>query len=164
MKQGPRASLAAVLLLLSVMAIAQVEDTDAARLAARFARLAGSDENAMALVFALHSGSPASLAAEREEAGLPDVVAITPPTPPMTWNEVRIAMLNVQDVLVRVGIVKPTLEQLHAALLGGDLVQANGTRVAVRGVLQMRAEGLSWMDIARATSPLSGTRRVSGAR
>jgi hypothetical protein len=151
-----------VLLVLSPMAMAQVDDTDAARLAARFAHLAGSDENAMALVLALHSASAVRLATERG-GRLPEMISLVPPTPPMPWNEVRITLLNVQDLLVRARILKPTLEQLHAALVGGELDHPQGGRLPVRGVLQMRAEGLSWMDVARSTAPLPGMRAVSGA-
>lgn len=155
-----RMAWAAMLLLLSTMAIGQVEDSDAARLAARFAHLAGSAENAMALMLALHTGTTARLVAEGEGTGLPEVVAIAPPTGPMSWTEVRTTMLNVQDVLVRAAILRPSLNELHVALLGGELPR----RGEVRGVLQMRAEGFSWMDIARATSPQASARRISGAR
>lgn len=149
----------------SMMAMAQVEDTDAARLAARFLHLAGTEENAMALVLALRSGSTVQLAAVAARASdVPEMVALELPTPPMTWNDVRITLLNTQDQLVRAGIMKPTLDQLQAALLGGEITTFDGSPMVMRGVLQLRAEGLSWLDIARASDALPAMRRASGAR
>ena len=157
------AMFAAFLLGISMMAAAQVEDTNAARLAARFMHLAGNEENAMALVLALRSGSNVRLASESAR-GLPEMISLELPTPPMTWNDVRVTLLNVQDQLVRGGILAPNLEQLHAALLGGEVTTFDGDTMVLRGVLQLRAEGLSWLDIARASDALPATRKVSGSR
>jgi hypothetical protein len=149
----------------SMMAMAQVEDTDAARLAARFLHLAGTEENAMALVLALRSGSTVQLASPTTRASdVQEMIALEVPTPPMTWNDVRITLLNTQDQLVRAGIMKPSLEQLQAALLGGEITTFEGAPMVLRGVLQLRAEGLSWLDIARASDALPAARRVSGSR
>lgn len=163
MKTTVHACVAPMLLTLSLMANAQVEDTDAARLAARFLHLAGTEENAMALVLALRTGSMVQLAPASTRAdAVPEMVSLEVPTAPMTWNHVRITLLNTQDQLVRAGIMKPTVEQLQAALLGGEITTFEGTPMVLRGVLQLRAEGLSWLDIARASDALSTARRVSG--
>jgi hypothetical protein len=165
MRQRLQSLFAGIMMGCSMMAMAQVEDTDAARLAARFQHLAGTEDNAMALVLALRSGTTVQLAAPAARAnGVPDMLALEVPTPPMTWNEVRITLLNTQDQLVRAGIMKPTLEQLHAALLGGEVITLDGASMVMRGVLQLRAEGLSWLDIARASDALPAARQVSGAR
>ena len=129
-----QASFAALLTVFSLMATAQVEDTDAAR-----------------------------LAAAEDDAG-PEMVVLDLPTPPMTWHDVRITLLNTQDQLVRAGHLKPSLEQLRAALVGGEILTVEGTPVVMRGVLQLRAEGLDWLDIARASAAMPASRRVSGAR
>jgi len=48
------------------------------------------------------------------------------------------------------GITRPVHQQLHAALMGGE-VQPRGRRpVTLRGVLQMRAEGMNWGRVAAA--------------
>jgi hypothetical protein len=165
LQQRLQTGLAALLLGVSLLASAQVEDTDAVRLAARFAHLAGSDENAMALVLALHSGSTVQLAAFEGEAGaLPEMIALEVPTPAMSWADVRTTLLNVQDQLVRAGILRPTIEQLQAALMGGEIASPDGRPVPLRGVLQLRAEGLTWLDIARASAALPAPRRVSAPR
>ena len=156
--------LATILSCTSTMSTAQVGDTAAARIAAQFAHLAGGDENAMALVLALHNGAPVRLAAIGEESRVvPEMVSLELPTAPMAWNEVRVSLLNAQDQLVRAGIVRPSLEQLHAALLGGEVSATDGSAIPLRGVLQMRAEGLSWLDIARASEvlPANGQRPAS---
>ena len=156
---------ATLLLCTSTMSTAQVEDTAAARIAAQFAHLASGDENAMALVLALHSGTPVRLAAIGDESRVvPEMVSLDLPTPPMPWNEVRVSLLNAQDQLVRAGIVQPSLEELHAALLGGQVHAPNHSPVVLRGVLQMRAEGLSWLDIARASDNLQSSQAVSAPR
>jgi hypothetical protein len=156
---------ATLLLFASTMSSAQGEDIAAARIAAQFARLAGGEENAMALVLALHSGEAVRLAAIGEESRVvPEMVSLDLPTAPMAWNDVRVSLLNAQDHLVRAGIVQPTLEQLHAALLGGEVRTSEGWPVMLRGVLQMRAEGLSWLDIARASDALPPGRWVSAPR
>ena len=153
------------LLCIGTMSAAQVEDTAAARIAGQFAHLAGGDENAMALVLALRSGTPVRLAAIGDESRVvPEMVSLDLPTAPMPWNEVRVSLLNAQDQLVRAGIVKPSLEELHAALLGGEVSATGGSSVVLRGVLQMRAEGLSWLDIARASEVLPANRTVSAPR
>jgi hypothetical protein len=157
--------LAGLLMGASFLAVAQVEDTDAARLAARFVHLAGNGENAMALVLALRTGSTVQLAASDPAAReLPEMVALEIPTAAMSWNDVRITLLNVQDQLIAAGIVKPTIEQLQAALVGGEVISHAGSPRVLRGVLQLRAEGLSWLDIARASDALPAARRVSGTR
>lgn len=165
MKRTIRTSAAVLLLAASMLSAAQVEDTDAARLAARFQHLAGTEENAMALVLALRSGATVQLApAAARGNAVPEMVSLELPTPPMTWSDVRITLLNTQDQLVRAGIMKPSVDQLHAALLGGEIKAYDGSPVVMRGVLQLRAEGLSWLDIARASDALPGARKVSGAR
>jgi hypothetical protein len=137
-----RRSLQSVLLAIlisctTLLSQAQVEDTAAARIAAQFVRLAGSDENAMALVLALHSGEPVRLAAMGEESRVvPEMVSIDLPPQPLQWSDVRVALLNAQDQLVRAGIVKPTLEDLNAALLGGEVRGPDGA-YALRGVLRV---------------------------
>jgi hypothetical protein len=117
-----------------------------------FRTLAGSVENARALVEALHQGVPVRLVAPDLEAGeaLPCVTLVEPPTGPMSWNDVKMALMLTRDALMAAGITRPNHQQVHAALLGG-VVSPRGRRpVNLRGVLTMRAEGMNWGRIAAA--------------
>ena len=120
-----------------------------AKIAAGFTALAGSQDNAFALVEALRDGKPVDLiyplAGTDPE---PKVIAVAPPTGPMEWHDVRMALMLTRDALVSYGILRPTGEQLHAALLGGE-VPVPGIRLAAfRGVVRRRADGLNWGQIA----------------
>ena len=121
-----------------------------AKIAAGFINLAGSEDNAVALVESLHEGYPVRLIAASPvpDDSVPAVTTIVPPTGPMDWSDVRMALMLARDALVSVGISRPALEQLHAVLMGGEFVAPGGKLVAFRGVLQMRAEGFNWGRIA----------------
>jgi hypothetical protein len=123
--------------------------TMVAKIASGFMALAGSDENAVALVESLREGVAVQLTypgAHPED--LPKVVAIETPTPPMDWSDVRMALMLARDALAGVGVLRPSGELLHAVLMGGDAVVPSGRVVAFKGVLQMRADGLNWGRIA----------------
>lgn len=117
------------------------------RLAGQYAHLAGSEDNALALVMALHEGAAVTLMAP--DAADPEVTTIEPPTGRMGWNDVRFALVIAQDKLFRFGVRRPTGEQLQAALTGGEITRADGSVVDMEGILQMRANGLTWERIAR---------------
>ena len=72
----------------------------------------------------------------------------------MGWGNVKISLALAQDQLARLGITNPTAEQLQAALNGGDVIVTNAdgttTTTTLRGVLQMRADGMGWGNIAKA--------------
>ena len=132
------------------------EPPEARRIASRFTQLAGSDENALALVLALRNGVPvqlmrASANADESEA-LPDVISLEVPTGPMPWKDVRVSLLHAQDILVHAGLTRPDLEDVHAALVGGVVHTADGRVATLRGVLNMRVDGLTWVDIARVSA------------
>lgn len=130
----------------------------AARIAAYFANLAGSKDNALALVNALRTGTDVNLVTTTTVPGTggapptttTTTTTFTPPTSKMGWGNVKIALGLAQDALLRAGITKPTAEQLQIALLGGDIKTAAGTTVTLKGVLQMRADGMGWGQIAHA--------------
>lgn len=120
-----------------------------AKIAAGYVVFAGSEDNAVALVEALHEGAPVNLTFPQSgSAELPGVVAIEPPTGPMDWNDVRMALMLARDALVSIGVSRPSGEQLHTVLMGGETIAPSGRPVSFRGVLQMRAEGLNWGRIA----------------
>lgn len=103
------------------------EDRNASRIAAQFTRLAGSEENALALVNALHSGERVFLVSEAGGARMPVTTTFELPTGPMGWDDVMISLALARDSLVRAGITFPTVEELEAALLGGDVTTVRGT-------------------------------------
>ena len=118
-------------------------------IAANFAALAGGDENAVSLVESLREGVAVKLSYPgANPQALPRVVAIEPPTGRMDWSDVRMALMLTRDALTSVGVLRPSGEQLHAALLGGE-VSVPGDRVVVfKGVLRMRADGRNWGAVA----------------
>ena len=148
--------LALALLMTATLATGRADDAldpEAQRVATRFVKLAGSEDNALALALALHHGKPVQLLVATDDGALPEAIVVETPTGPMSWHDVRIALLHAQDVLLQAGFTRPPPAAVQAALVGGELVTASHHRVIVRGVLQMRVEGLSWVDIARVTSP-----------
>jgi hypothetical protein len=127
----------------------ETEDPVALKVASGFAALAGSEENALALAHAIHDGAPARLSMEDEASpAVPDFLVIEPPTGPMGWHDVRMALMLARDALRRHLVYHPTLEQLQAVLLGGEITTRGGKAVSLRGVLRMRADGLNWGAIA----------------
>lgn len=131
----------------------------AARFAAPFATLAGSPDNALALANALRTGTVATLATSSTDAAGATVVtttSITPPTKAMGWGNVSHALALTRFALQDAGIANPTAADLQAALLGGSVTAADGTTTTLAGVLQQRADGLGWGQIARSYGTTMG--------
>ena len=151
MKRAMQLFTGSVLLSLAPLAGADDDpDPAAARIAAAFVKLAGSEDNILALVCALREGVPVHLVSP-VDAGkdfMPEIVVIEPPTGAMPWNDVKLALMLARDLLQSHNIVRPTLVQLHAVLLGGDIETPAGLVVTLPGVLQMRADGIHWGRIA----------------
>lgn len=129
--------------------------TAAKRLIASYAGFAGSEANAAALVDGLRSGSSIMLTASNttsSEAGATtrvNAVTFMPPTKPMGYGNVRIALSLAQAQLAAQGISQPTPQQLQVALTGTGSTTAAGTAaVETPGVLQLRAQGLGWGRVA----------------
>jgi hypothetical protein len=124
----------------------------AGKIAAFFTNLAGSKDNANALVVALRNGTDVNLTTTTGTGATATTTTttFTPPTGKMGWGNVKIALALAQDSLLRAGITNPTPAQLQAALDGGTVTKADGTTVTLKGVLQMRADGMGWGQIAQA--------------
>ncbi len=131
------------------------------RLVNSFTTFAGSEENARSLVTGLRQGSEITLSAPTPAVpagtgATPAVqtstgVTFTPPTRPMGYGNVRIALSLAREQLAQQGITQPTPEQLQAALMGSTVTSGTGTAVTTTsfpGVLQMRADGMGWGQIA----------------
>ena len=140
--------------------------------ASSFITLAGSRDNAVALVTALRNGTAVTLASTTTGTGTgtttgtgtgtgttagtgtgtgtSTATTFTPPTGKMGWGNVFISLALAQNALAQAGITHPTSAQLQAALTGGDVVGVDGKTVTLKGVLQLRADGMGWGQIAQA--------------
>jgi len=171
MKPNMRLLAATVLTALAPLAMAQTTEAPppvvspgqaqvAGKIAANFVTLAGSEENALALVNALRNGTDVTLTTVvlppegSTEPPTTTTTTFTPPTGKMGWGNVKHSLALAQDALARAGITNPTAEQLQTALTGGDIVVTNAdgttTTTTLRGILTMRAEGMGWGNIAKA--------------
>jgi hypothetical protein len=130
-------------------AVSSAEPQAQSRLVADFSTFAGSDANARSLVKGLRQGSEINLAAGAR-AG--PATQFTPPTRPMDFGNVRIALVLAREQLAQFGITRPNPAQLKAVLIGGGVASRTNERVAtpvlLPGVLQMRAGGMGWQPIA----------------
>ena len=70
------------------------------------------------------------------------------PTGKMGFGNVKISLALAQESLRQQNITQPTSEQLHTALVGGQMVPGDSTTTTT-GILQMRAEGMGWGQIAQ---------------
>jgi hypothetical protein len=122
------------------------------RIAGRFATVAGSQENALALAIALRTGTAATLTTTSTDASgatVTTTTTMTPPTKPMGWGNVSHSLALAQTALAKAGVANPTSTDLQAALLGGTVTAADGTSATVTGVLEQRAGGMGWGQIAK---------------
>lgn len=115
-------------------------------MATSFTTLAGSEDNAAALVSGLREGSAITFddgVAETED------VTITP-SAPMGYGNVFITLAVAQKTLADAGITEPTLLDVKTALEGGDIQLSETQTLGLAGILKMRAEGMGWGEIAKA--------------
>lgn len=120
------------------------------KLSTGFSDWAGSPENSAALVNGLRTGQPITLRSAPTATSGGSIVTtttFTPPTKPMGYGNVRIALSLAQQQLASQGITQPTPQQLQTALMGGPLTTSSGV-TDQQGVLQMRASGMGWGKIA----------------
>jgi hypothetical protein len=104
---------------------------DGGELAAKYARLAGSEANARILVDGLSEGASFSIGE----------VAFTPPTGKMDFENVDLSLALADAKLKEQGVSAPTAAQLKSALIGD---------AEHPGVLALRAEGRGWRRVAQA--------------
>jgi hypothetical protein len=131
------------------------------RVAAPFSYFAGSPENAVALANALRTGTTANLSytttsADSSSQTTTTTTDITVPTRPMGWGNVSHALALASYSLHQAGIEQPTAADLQAALNGGTVTNANGQATTLAGVLQQRASGMGWGQIAQSYGTTMG--------
>jgi hypothetical protein len=100
------------------------------QLVQKYSAFTGSEENARTVVSGLREGADFDLGG----------TSFDPPTAEMGYGSVDTALALAQKNLAQQGVSAPTAEQLHAALIG---------TAEQPGVLQMRADGLGWGQIAK---------------
>ena len=114
------------------------------KIAADFQSFAGSKENSTALVTGLRNGSEDH--AQRRPASHRRRSLRRPSRWATATSRPRSSLAKYQ--LAQQGITNPTPEQLKTALNGGTITY-NGKTVEYQGVLQMRADGMGWGQIAQ---------------
>lgn len=118
------------------------------RLVTTYSGFAGSPENSASLVQGLRSGTPITLTDPLVVGGPPPLsTTFTPPTRPMGYGNIRIALSLAEAQLASQGITNPSAAELQGALMGSTVVGPNGTTTTA-GVLEMRASGMGWGQIA----------------
>lgn len=119
-----------------------------------FSAFAGSESNARSLVTGLRSGGPITLTsaggagatALAQGAG---TLRFTPPTRPMGYGNIYLALSLAKQQLAAQGIPNPTPQQLQLTLMGGTVISGNPPQTqTVQGVLQLRSQGMGWGQIA----------------
>jgi hypothetical protein len=70
------------------------------------------------------------------------------PTGKMGYGNVKISLALAQQSLSQQGITQPTSQQLYTALAGGQMTPGDPTTTTT-GILQMRADGMGWGQIAQ---------------
>jgi hypothetical protein len=144
------------------------------RISGTFTEFSGSSDNASALVGGLRQGTPVNLTSTAPD-GTVEITSFSPATGPMGYGNVRTSLALAQHQLATLGVTNPTPEQIAAALNGGSIayVAPDGTvtTTTLKGVLEMRAAGQGWGEIAQAygtklgpvISGLKATRVPAGA-
>lgn len=135
-----RKTLIAAALGLSLAAQAQ---TPATKIEHRFESFSGSSANSASLVTGLRTGGSITL------VGSGETTTFLSPARPMGYGNITRALDFAQRQLAASGIKDPTPTELQAALMGGTVTGPRG-RVTYEGVLQMRADGMGWGQIAHA--------------
>ena len=108
---------------------------------------AGSADNLANLADGLRTRTPVTLV-ESNPDGTLSTLTFTPPTRPMGYGNITHTLDYATRDLTAAGIDSPTMEQLHAALMGGSVTNAAGETTQLQGVLQLRSQGLGWGKIA----------------
>jgi len=123
------------------------EGVVSSRISSDFSAFAGSSANADALVTGLRNGSSITLTSTG--TGTPTSTTFTPPTGKMGYGNVYTSLALAKQQLAGAGITEPTAQQLQASLMGGTVTNSAGQTTTMTGVLQLRADGMGWGQIAQ---------------
>lgn len=118
------------------------------RISSDFSTFAGSTANSDALVTGLRNGTAVTLTST-DAKGVTTSTTFTPPTGKMGYGNVYTSLALAKQQLAGAGITQPTAEQLQAALVGGSVTNGSGQTTTLTGVLDLRAQGMGWGQIAQ---------------
>ncbi len=127
-----RAALCAALVA-AAPAWAESPPGDFSRLAAQYAGWAGGRSNADAIVNGLRGGTSITLVTAAADRSV-SLAGFTPGRT-MGYAGIRAALASAQQSLSRLGIARPTAEQIQSALIGGEIAMPNGATRQVAGAL-----------------------------
>lgn len=149
------------------LAATRGEGAVSGRISADFSGFAGSTENSDALVAGLRSGSAVTLTSTNAQ-GATTSTTFTPPTGRMGYGNVYTSLSLAKQQLAAAGITDPTPAEIEAALMGGTVTASDGQRTTLTGVLELRAQGMGWGEIAKSygykLGPVVSGMRASKAR
>lgn len=114
-----------------------VASDNSATLASQYATWAGGKANADALVQGLTSGGSITISTTRGD-GSTSLAGFTPRAS-MTPAEAGAALQRARASLSRLGIDKPSAEQIQAALIGGEVELRDGATTMVNGTVGVAA-------------------------
>jgi hypothetical protein len=133
---------------MDTLATSRGEGNVSSRISSDFTSFAGSTQNSDALVSGLRNGSSITLAST-DAKGVTTTTTFDPPTGKMGYGNVYTSLALAKQNLANVGITDPTAQQLQASLMGGTVTTSSGQTVKMTGVLQLRADGMGWGQIAQ---------------
>ena len=134
--QGNRSFTPIILFIIAVLALGvagRAMAADDASIAAQYAAWAGSRSNAEALVQGLRNGSAITISTTRADGGT-SLAGFTP-RQAMAPAEVSAALQRARGALARLGIERPSAEQIQAALIGGEVELRDGATTMVEGAV-----------------------------
>lgn len=132
-------------------AVTSADGQALARIVGGFSEFAGSEANVRSLAAGLRQGGEITLTAPNRAGQAGASVRFMPPTRPMAYGNIRIALALAREQLAQLGITQPTPAQIKAVLSGGAVTSrsdARGIPVLLPGVLPMYAYGMGWSRIA----------------
>lgn len=135
------ASLAAALALAANAMAATAPSSETGRLTTQYTDWAGGKPNAEAIVTGLRNGSPITLVTSGSDHSV-SIAGFTP-SAPMSYGSVSSSLAAAQRSLARMGITRPTAEQIQAALIGGEILLPSGAAAQMRGSVVARGAGPS---------------------
>ena len=130
------ASLAAAFVLAGNATAASAPASDATRLSSQYSEWAGGRSNSDSLVAGLRNGAPVTLVTNGRNRTV-SIAGFTP-SGTMSYGSVSSALSNAQRSLARIGIDKPSAEQIQAALIGGEVTAKSGATTRVKGSVAAR--------------------------
>ena len=124
-------SLAASLAVAANAMAASAPASESTRLSSQYSEWAGGKANSDSLVAGLRNGTPVTVVTNGADRTV-SIAGFTP-SAPMSYGSASAALSSAQRSLARLGIAKPSADQIQAALIGGEVTTAGGATVQVRG-------------------------------